>query len=112
MLARNGVQTGGQAEEWAGMGTHRVADRLEEEQREEAPHSGPAGSKRDAEREGHARDGVDAQQERGIDPSEEDHADEAVPNRHNVTASARMAKVQGTAQVFHSPADGERYLAV
>ena len=83
---------GGQAEEWAGMGTHRVADRLEEEQREEAPHGGPAGSKRDAEREGHARDGVDAQQERGIDPSEEDHADEAVPNRHNVSPDGESSR--------------------
>ena len=59
---------------------YRVADGLEEEQREHAADAGVAGTVGHAEREGHACDGMDAQHERGVDPLQKDDADEATAN--------------------------------
>lgn len=58
--------------------THGVADRFEEEEREEAPDARLAGRERDAEAEHGAPDPVQRQHQRGVDEVEQDHADEAV----------------------------------
>ena len=65
---------------WAGVRevAYRVADGLEEEQREHAADAGVPGTVGHAEREGHACDGMDAQHERGVDPLQKDDADEAM----------------------------------
>ena len=61
----------------AGEMTYRVADGLEEEEREQAPDASLSGGEGHAEGEDHTGDGVEAQQERGVDVPEEDHANEA-----------------------------------
>lgn len=57
--------------------THGVADRLEEEEREEAAHTCRAGGEGDAEGEDTAPDAVQREQQRGVDEVEDEHADEA-----------------------------------
>ena len=73
---------GGQAEEWAGMGTHRVADRLEEEQREETSDACTSWCKCHGKRKGGACDAVEAQHECWVDEVEEYDTDESAGRGH------------------------------